>query len=84
MPPCPPRTPATMPDPQAEPAAEPAMLSAAAVARRCVISLRHVRRLIASHALPVHRLGRVVRIAEGDLEGFLTNNRNRVPVSAKP
>ena len=66
------------------PTSEPAMLSAAAVARRCGISLRHVRRLIANHALPVHRLGRAVRIAEEDLKGFLTNNRNQVSVSAKP
>ena len=79
MPPCPPR----MPDPQAEPAAKPAMLSAAAVARRCGISLRHVRRLIASHALPAHRLGRVVRVAEADLQRFLADCQDQMPASAR-
>ena len=38
-------------------------------------SSRTVRRLIESGALPVHRLGRLVRISEADLAVFLAMNR---------
>ena len=69
--------------PSDPPAAEPILLSAAAVARRCGISLRHVRRLIANHALPVHRLGRVVRVAEADLQRFLADCRDQMPASVR-
>jgi excisionase family DNA binding protein len=39
------------------------------------VSPRTVRRLIESGALPVHRLGRLVRIADGDLAAFLAASR---------
>jgi excisionase family DNA binding protein len=39
------------------------------------VSPRTVRRLIESHALPVHRFGRLVRISEADIEAFLARNR---------
>jgi excisionase family DNA binding protein len=39
-------------------------------------STRTVRRLIASGALPVHRLGRSVRISEADISAFLAANRS--------
>ncbi len=84
MPPRPTPSIATTPVlPSIPPAAEPALLSAAAVAQRCGVSLRHVRRLIANRALPVHRLGRVVRVAEADLQRFLAACRGEMPVSAK-
>lgn len=38
-------------------------------------STRTVRRLIDSGALPVHRLGRLVRIADADIAAFLAANR---------
>jgi excisionase family DNA binding protein len=38
-------------------------------------SSRTVRRLIASGALPVHRIGRLVRISEQDIAVFLVANR---------
>jgi excisionase family DNA binding protein len=38
-------------------------------------SPRTVRRAIDSGALPVHRIGRLVRISEADLAGFLNANR---------
>lgn len=63
---------------------DPVMLSAAAVARRCGVSLRHVRRLIAGHALPVHRIGRTVWAAEADLRRFLAICQDQAPVSNKP
>jgi excisionase family DNA binding protein len=37
--------------------------------------VRQVRRLIASGALPVHRLGRAVRVSEDDLVRFLAARR---------
>jgi excisionase family DNA binding protein len=47
----------------------------ATVARRLACSVRQVRRLIASGALPVHRLGRAVRVSEDDLVRFLAARR---------
>lgn len=40
------------------------------------VSPRTVRRLIESRALPVHRLGRLVRIADADLAAFLAASRS--------
>jgi excisionase family DNA binding protein len=40
------------------------------------VSPRTVRRLIDSGALPVHRLGRSVRISDGDIAVFLAANRS--------
>jgi excisionase family DNA binding protein len=45
------------------------------VAELLNVSPRTVRRLIESGALPVHRLGRLVRIADADLATFLAANR---------
>ena len=39
-------------------------------------STRSVRRLIESGALPVHRLGRSVRISDVDIAAFLAANRS--------
>jgi excisionase family DNA binding protein len=51
------------------------LLTASQVAQRCQMSLRTVRRWIADGDLPVHRLGRVIRIAEADLDRFLHRAR---------
>jgi excisionase family DNA binding protein len=40
------------------------------------VSPRTVRRLIESGALPVHRIGRLVRIADADLAAFLAASRS--------
>jgi excisionase family DNA binding protein len=40
------------------------------------VSSRTVRRLIESGALPVHRLGRLVRIADADLAVLLAASRS--------
>ena len=70
-----PPTPAKLPAP-IEPGAPAApLLPAAEVAGRLGVSLRHVRRLIAGGRLPVHRLGRAVRISEPDLQRFLSSCR---------
>ncbi len=39
-------------------------------------SSRTVRRLIESRVLPVHRLGRLVRISDEDIAAFLAANRS--------
>ena len=52
-----------------------AALLPAEVAGRLGVSLRHVRRLIAGGRLPVHRLGRAVRVSEADLRHFLRGCR---------
>ena len=51
------------------------LLDAAEVAERCGVSLRTVRRWIAAGDLVEHRLGRLVRVAEADLERFLEAHR---------
>jgi excisionase family DNA binding protein len=52
-----------------------AMLKVAAVAERLDASERHVRRLIAAGDLPVHRIGRSVRVSEEDLARLLQRAR---------
>ena len=51
-------------------------LTIAEVADRLQVCTRTVRRWIESDALVVHRAGRVVRIAEGDLRVFLALHRD--------
>ena len=46
------------------------------VAETFNVSSRTVRRLIDSGALPVHRLGRIVRISAADLAAFLAATRS--------
>ena len=48
----------------------------AEVADRLGVATRTTRRWIKSGALVVHRVGRVVRIAEGDLRVFLALHRD--------
>jgi excisionase family DNA binding protein len=46
------------------------------VAELLSVSPRTVRRLIESGALPVHRVGRLVRIADADLGAFMAATRS--------
>ena len=45
------------------------------------ISERFIRRLIAERRVPVHRLGRHVRLATGDLDEYIARNRTE-PIAA--
>ena len=54
----------------------PSMLTCEAVAERLQLSERHVRRLIAAGALPVHRFGSAVRISSDDLARYLAAARH--------
>lgn len=65
-------TPATT----AKPAPMP-LLSAKEVAQRLNLSLRTVRRLIASGALATIRIGSSVRISEADLQAFVAASARR-------
>jgi excisionase family DNA binding protein len=49
------------------------------VAERLDVVTRTVRRWVKSGDLLVHRFGGVVRIAEGDLQAFLTAHRGDEP-----
>lgn len=51
------------------------LITADEVAERLGVSLRTVRRLIEAGELPVHRIGRAVRISEDDLERFVATRR---------
>lgn len=50
-------------------------LSVAAVADRLEVSQKTVRRKIASGDLPAHRVGKLIRVSEGDLETYVTQAR---------
>lgn len=51
------------------------LLDVADVAARLRVCSRTVRRLIASGALRAHRVGRLIRISEEDLQRFLAGRR---------
>ena len=58
------------------PASIARLLTIDEVAEILNVSTRTVRRLIDSGALPAHRLGRLVRIADRDLAVFLAASRS--------
>jgi excisionase family DNA binding protein len=53
----------------------PRLLTVDAVAEHLGSSTRHVRRLIERGLLPVHRLGRLVRVSPDDLARLLAASR---------
>jgi excisionase family DNA binding protein len=63
------------PPPTAIPDAPPQLRDVAAVARRLGISTKSVRRAIAAGELTAHRLGRLLRVADADLEAYLAKRR---------
>ena len=62
-------------DPSFEP--EERFLSVAEVAKRLDVSEKWVRRKIVAGDLPAHRVGRLLRVGERTLAGFLTRVRLR-------
>jgi excisionase family DNA binding protein len=54
----------------------PKLLTINEVADRTSLSARTIRRLIAKGDLPVHRIGRAVRVSEDDLARFLAARRH--------
>ena len=53
----------------------PRLYDVTATADRLNVSTKTVRRLIANKHLPAHRIGRLVRIAEDDIQALLNHNR---------
>jgi len=53
----------------------PRLLSIETVAETLDVSTKTVRRWISQGELPVHRLGRQLRISEGDLAVFIARSR---------
>jgi excisionase family DNA binding protein len=53
----------------------PRLLSIATVALQLDVSQKTVRRLIEDGELPIHRIGRQVRISESDLAAFIARSR---------
>ena len=51
------------------------MLTVERIAERLAVSTKTVRRWIGAHELPIHRLGRTIRVSESDLAGFLNRHR---------
>ena len=54
---------------------EPSLLSLEDVARLLSVEYQFVYRLVRSGTLPAIRLGRIYRVARGDLEGYLEKQR---------
>jgi excisionase family DNA binding protein len=54
----------------------PSLLTCAEVAGQLQLSERHVRRLIAAGALPVHRFGTAVRVSSDDLARYIASSRH--------
>jgi excisionase family DNA binding protein len=52
----------------------PPLLTIPEVAGYLRLSIKTVRRLIASGALPAHRVGRMLRVTEPDVRGYLRRN----------
>jgi excisionase family DNA binding protein len=55
----------------------PRLLSVQAVAAYLDMSEKTVRRLLAKGDLPSHRIGRLLRISEADLQAFLLTHRGQ-------
>lgn len=53
----------------------PKLLDIGAVAQRLNVSCKTVRRLIARGELPVHRIGRLHRVSEIDLDTYVASRR---------
>jgi excisionase family DNA binding protein len=53
----------------------PRLLTIAGVAEQCLVSTKTVRRWIARGELPVHQLGRQIRVSESDLFAHLEQRR---------
>lgn len=53
----------------------PPMVTKHDVAERLRLSVKTIERLIASGALPVHRIGNRVRISSDDYHAFVANHR---------
>ena len=60
----------------AAPRSLPRFLSINHVAERLGLSTKTIRRWIGAGELPVHRLGRQLRVSENDLDLFLHQNRH--------
>ena len=58
-----------------EPRSTAPLLDARDVASRLGISIKTVRRVIAAGDLPSHRIGRLIRIIEGDLHMYVASSR---------
>jgi excisionase family DNA binding protein len=58
-----------------KPAPVPRLLSIATVALHLDVSQKTVRRLVEDGQLPVHRVGRQIRVSEPDLAAFIARSR---------
>lgn len=65
--------------PQAtHPATSSRLLDIPTVADQLNTSVRHIRRLVAEHRIPVVRVGRLIRFDPVDISEWLDENRRRV------
>ncbi len=54
----------------------PRLMSVATVALHLGVSEKTIRRLIDDRHLPIHRVGRLIRISETDLAAFIAHSRS--------
>jgi excisionase family DNA binding protein len=57
----------------------PHLLTVDSVAKRLDVSVKTTRRLIDRGDLPVHRIGRLIRVSESDLFLYLEHSRLLTP-----
>ena len=53
----------------------PRLLTVDGVAKQLAVSIKTARRLIGRGDLPIHRIGRQIRVSESDLFLYLQQNR---------
>jgi len=58
-----------------KPTPAPRLLSIATVALHLDVSQKTIRRLIDAGELPIHRIGRQIRISEPDLAAYIARSR---------
>ncbi len=61
-----------------DPGPGPRLFSVAEVAGRLGVSVKTVRRMLDRGDLPGHRIGRLLRVGESDLEAYLAGARANV------
>jgi excisionase family DNA binding protein len=62
--------------PPPTPGSGPRLFSVVVVADRLGLSVKTVRRMITRGDLPAHRIGKLLRVSEQDLETLLAHTRN--------
>ena len=64
------------------PSAHP-LLDVLDIAKRLGVSTKSVRRMIARGELPIHRIGRLIRVSELDYHNYVVERRQNNPMGSR-